>query len=67
MLVREVPLKKEVPLGARAGLAAVRSKAAKMSCVMMMPVLPGGLVASIESMPGTTPVQSASGEEPGDV
>ena len=37
-----------------------------MSCVLMMPVLPGGLVASIESMPGTTAAQSASAEEPGD-
>jgi hypothetical protein len=55
MFVREVPLKKEVPLGAKAGLAAIRSEAAKMSCVLVMPVSPGGLVASIESMPGTTP------------
>jgi hypothetical protein len=55
MFVREVPLKKEVPLGAKAGLAAIRSEAAKMSCVLVMPVSPGGLVASIESVPGTTP------------
>jgi hypothetical protein len=37
-----------------------------MSCVLMMPVLPGGLVASIESMPGIMPAQSVSAEEPGD-
>jgi len=66
MFVQEVPLKKEVPLGAGADLAAVRGEAAKMSCVLVMPVSPGGLVASIESMPGTTPAQSASAEEPGD-
>jgi len=60
MSVREVPLKKEVPLGAGANLAAIRSEAAKMSCVLVMPVSPGGLVASIESMPATRPAQSAS-------
>jgi len=37
-----------------------------MSCVLMMPVLPGGLVANIESMPGIMPAQSVSAEEPGD-
>lgn len=65
--MREVPLKKEVPLSPRGqNLAAIRSEAAKMSCVLVMPVSPGGLVASIESMPGTTPAQSTSAEEPGD-
>ena len=37
-----------------------------MSCVLVMPVSPGGLVASIESMPGITPAQSLSAEEAGD-
>jgi hypothetical protein len=40
MFVREVPLKKEVPLGAKAGLAAIRSEAAKMSCVLVTPASP---------------------------
>jgi hypothetical protein len=46
--------------------AVIRSEAAKMSCVFVMPVSLGGLVASIESMPGTTPVQSVSAGDPGD-